>query len=185
MAFLLRLALQEKKVMTALKSRASLTCFRVCFLPGWAKDLSAHRYRYSTCGSVKTCLQVFGWMSWRCETLNRVQRRQWTFEFRNRLMIDFLAERFLASKERHSAVRFWSQWSGISDVSWRITHWYIYIYIYIYIQVILWGRWSKDLEIQIYKTEQVQSFRKSQGSSVYSRRWWEFISLPLYVVAGC
>ena len=24
-----------------LKSRVSLTCFRACFLPGWAKDLSA------------------------------------------------------------------------------------------------------------------------------------------------
>jgi len=43
------LALQETKIlMTArvsmlLKSRASLTCFRACFLPGWAKDLSAPR----------------------------------------------------------------------------------------------------------------------------------------------
>ena len=39
----------KKKLMTAhvsmlLKSRASLTCFRVCFLPGRAKDLSAPRY---------------------------------------------------------------------------------------------------------------------------------------------
>ena len=45
-----RLALQEKKnLMTArvsmlLKSRASLTCFRVCFLPCRAKDLSAALY---------------------------------------------------------------------------------------------------------------------------------------------
>jgi len=45
--FLWRLALQEKKnVMTVcvsmlLKSRASLTCFGACFLPGRAKDLSA------------------------------------------------------------------------------------------------------------------------------------------------
>jgi len=43
-------ALQGKKnLMTAcvsmlLKSRASLTCFRACFLPGRAKDLSARRY---------------------------------------------------------------------------------------------------------------------------------------------
>ena len=50
MNFLRRLALQEKKnLMTArvsmlLKSRASLTCFRVCVLPGRAKDLSAPRY---------------------------------------------------------------------------------------------------------------------------------------------
>jgi len=29
-----------------LKSRASLTCFRACFLPGRAKDLSAPRYKY-------------------------------------------------------------------------------------------------------------------------------------------
>jgi len=39
----------EKQLMTArvsmlLKSRASLTCFRACFLPGRAKDLSAPRY---------------------------------------------------------------------------------------------------------------------------------------------
>jgi len=39
----------EKNLMTArvsmfLKSRASLTCFRDCFLPRRAKDLSAPRY---------------------------------------------------------------------------------------------------------------------------------------------
>ena len=39
----------KKNLMTALvsmllKSRASLTCFRACFLPGPAKDLSAPRY---------------------------------------------------------------------------------------------------------------------------------------------
>jgi len=39
----------EKNLMTAhvsilLKSGASLTCFRACFLPGRAKDLSAPRY---------------------------------------------------------------------------------------------------------------------------------------------
>ena len=39
---------EEKNSMTArvsmlLKSRASLTCFRACFLPGRAKDLSARR----------------------------------------------------------------------------------------------------------------------------------------------
>ena len=37
---------EKKNLMTArvsmlLKSRASLTCFRACFLPGGAKDLSA------------------------------------------------------------------------------------------------------------------------------------------------
>ena len=41
----------KKNLMTArvsmlLKSRASLTCFRACFLPGRAKDLSAPRYVY-------------------------------------------------------------------------------------------------------------------------------------------
>ena len=47
--FLRLLALQEKKnLLTArvsmlLKSRASLTCFRACFLPGRVKDLSAPR----------------------------------------------------------------------------------------------------------------------------------------------
>ena len=40
---------KKKKMMTAcvsmlLKSRASLTCFRACFLPDRAKDLSAPRY---------------------------------------------------------------------------------------------------------------------------------------------
>jgi len=33
------------RVLTLLKSRASLTCFRACFLPGRAKDLSAPRYK--------------------------------------------------------------------------------------------------------------------------------------------
>ena len=32
------------RVSMLLKSRASLTCFRACFLPGRAKDLSARRY---------------------------------------------------------------------------------------------------------------------------------------------
>jgi len=51
--FLRRLALQKKKnLMTArvsmlLKSRASLTCFPACLLPGRAKDLSAPRYKTS------------------------------------------------------------------------------------------------------------------------------------------
>jgi len=40
---------KKKNLMTArvsmlLKSRVSLTCFRACFLPGRAKDLSAPRY---------------------------------------------------------------------------------------------------------------------------------------------
>ena len=33
------------RVSMLLKSRASLTCFRACFLPGRAKDLSASRYK--------------------------------------------------------------------------------------------------------------------------------------------
>jgi len=41
---------KKKNLLTArvsmLKSRASLTCFRACFLPGRAKDLSAPRYLY-------------------------------------------------------------------------------------------------------------------------------------------
>ena len=32
------------RVSMLLKSRASLTCFRACFLPGWVKNLSAPRY---------------------------------------------------------------------------------------------------------------------------------------------
>ena len=50
MNFLRRLALQEKiladssRLHVGVKSRASLTCFRACFLPGRAKDLSAPRY---------------------------------------------------------------------------------------------------------------------------------------------
>ena len=49
MYFLRRLTLQETNLITARvsilsKSRASLTCFRACFLPGRAKDLSAPRY---------------------------------------------------------------------------------------------------------------------------------------------
>ena len=43
------LAGKKKNLMTArvsmlLKSRASLTCFRACFFPGRAKDVSAPRY---------------------------------------------------------------------------------------------------------------------------------------------
>ena len=46
------LSCRKKNLMTArvsmlLKSRASLTCFRACFLPGRAKDLSALRVRKS------------------------------------------------------------------------------------------------------------------------------------------
>ena len=36
--------LMTDRVSMLLKSRASLICFRACFLPGWAKDLSAPRY---------------------------------------------------------------------------------------------------------------------------------------------
>ena len=36
--------LMKARVSMLLKSRASLTCFRACFLPGRAKDLSASRY---------------------------------------------------------------------------------------------------------------------------------------------
>ena len=36
--------LMTARVSMLLKPRASLTCFRACFLPGRAKDLSAPRY---------------------------------------------------------------------------------------------------------------------------------------------
>ena len=40
------------RVSMLLKSRASLTCFRACFLPGRAKDLSAPRYFVCTLISI-------------------------------------------------------------------------------------------------------------------------------------
>jgi len=48
---------EKKNLMTArvsmlLKSRASLTCFRACFLPGRAKDLSAPRVKGPPCCKV-------------------------------------------------------------------------------------------------------------------------------------
>ena len=39
-----KINLMPARVSILLKSRASLTCFRACFLPGRAKDLSAPRY---------------------------------------------------------------------------------------------------------------------------------------------
>jgi len=39
------------RVSIFLRSRASLTCFRACFLPGRAKDLSAPRYAHCLCTS--------------------------------------------------------------------------------------------------------------------------------------
>ena len=46
------LAGKKRHLMTArvsilLKSRASLACFRACFLPGRAKNISAHRVQVS------------------------------------------------------------------------------------------------------------------------------------------
>jgi hypothetical protein len=38
--------LMAARVSMSLKSRASLACFRACFLPGRAKDLSAPRYLF-------------------------------------------------------------------------------------------------------------------------------------------
>ena len=53
MNLLRRLALQEKKKLDDSArldvveiTRASLTCFRTCFIPGRAKDLSAPRVKY-------------------------------------------------------------------------------------------------------------------------------------------
>ena len=44
-----------------LKSRVSLTCFRACFIPGRAKELSATRY---------ILLRIKGWMSFTCAARN-------------------------------------------------------------------------------------------------------------------
>ena len=57
------LAGKKKTFMTArasmlLKSRASLTCFRACFLPGRAKDLSASRYQPENIKIVSTNLHL-------------------------------------------------------------------------------------------------------------------------------
>jgi len=41
-----------------LKSRASLTCFRACFLPGRAKDLSESRYHYRYLKSLALTIQI-------------------------------------------------------------------------------------------------------------------------------
>jgi len=41
------------RVSMLLKSRASLTCFRACFRPGRAKDLSAPRYKLSLSASCR------------------------------------------------------------------------------------------------------------------------------------
>ena len=43
--------LMTARVSMLLKSRASLTCFRACFLPGRAKDLSAPQYAHCLCAS--------------------------------------------------------------------------------------------------------------------------------------
>jgi len=57
-------ALPWKKNLTArvsmlLKSRASLTCFRACFLPGRAKDLSAPPYNNTAeCHSRNACARI-------------------------------------------------------------------------------------------------------------------------------
>ena len=47
------------RVSMLLKSRASLTCFRACFLPGRTKDLSAPRYVY-------TYVYIQGFLAQRC-----------------------------------------------------------------------------------------------------------------------
>ena len=62
--------LAEKNLMTShvsmlLKSRASLTRFRACFLPGRAKDLSAPRYigilfQIGQCHFLSTSFQDIG-----------------------------------------------------------------------------------------------------------------------------
>ena len=63
--FLSATCLQEKRnLMTAyismlLKSPSSLTCFGACFLPGWAKDLSAPRYKQCMRTVLLTYLYLF------------------------------------------------------------------------------------------------------------------------------
>ena len=47
------------RVSMLLKSRASLTCFRACFLPSWAKDLSAPGIFYSTHMNIVWLLQGY------------------------------------------------------------------------------------------------------------------------------
>jgi len=69
---------RERNLMTArvsilLKSRACLTCFRACFLPGRAKDLTAPRYQalyalfeaqtIRKCISLRTCICFRHWAS--------------------------------------------------------------------------------------------------------------------------
>ena len=44
--------LMTARVSMLLISRASLTCFRACFLPGRAKDLPASRYVFGIFGTV-------------------------------------------------------------------------------------------------------------------------------------
>jgi len=57
---------RKKKLMTArvsilLKSRASLTCFRVCFFPGRAKDLSAPLYVHQILPFPSNCVEDDFW----------------------------------------------------------------------------------------------------------------------------
>jgi len=82
-----------------LKSRASLTCFRACFLPGRAKDLSAPRYSFSI--EDKDVFALPKPLTTNPETerhikaeLNHLRRRSDGFEFRKetfkfRLLIDY------------------------------------------------------------------------------------------------
>ena len=51
--------LMTSRVSMLLKSRASLTCFRACFLPGRAKDLSAPRYLHRDYGFFLVCRAVW------------------------------------------------------------------------------------------------------------------------------
>jgi len=56
------------RVSMLLKSRATLACFRACFLPGWDKDLSAPRYLFKIhfniiLSSMFNCLKCFFFVS--------------------------------------------------------------------------------------------------------------------------
>jgi len=48
--------LMTARVSMLLKSRASLICFRACFLPGWAKDLPAPQYCHNELSTCQTAI---------------------------------------------------------------------------------------------------------------------------------
>jgi len=66
---------EKKKLMAArvsmlLKSRPSLTCFLVCFLPGGTKDLSAQTGTQRITVSAVKCHLIFAFYLWKIASLN-------------------------------------------------------------------------------------------------------------------